>query len=64
MLLYNKGNQLYMYIYPHIPSLLRLPPTLPYIFLSPPHSVVFALLCGSWNSNSLTGFEVQYHILH
>ena len=28
-LLYNKVNQLYMYIYPHISSLLRLPPTLP-----------------------------------
>ena len=28
-LLYNKVNQLYVYIYPHIPSLLSLPPTLP-----------------------------------
>ena len=28
-LLYNKVNQLFVYIYPHIPSLLRLPPTLP-----------------------------------
>ena len=28
-LLYNKVNQLYIYIYPHIPSLLRLPATLP-----------------------------------
>ena len=28
-LLYNKVNQLYVYIYPHIHSLLRLPPTLP-----------------------------------
>ena len=28
-LLYNKVNQLYIYIDPHIPSLLRLPPTLP-----------------------------------
>ena len=28
-LLYNKVNQLYIYIYPHIPSPLRLPPTLP-----------------------------------
>ena len=27
-LLYNKVNQLYVYIYPHIPSPLRLPPTL------------------------------------
>ena len=28
-LLYNKVNQLYVYIYPHIPSLLSLPPTPP-----------------------------------
>ena len=27
--LYNKVNQLYVYTYPHISSLLRLPPTLP-----------------------------------
>ena len=28
-LLYNKVNQLFVYIYPHIPSLLRLPPSHP-----------------------------------
>ena len=28
-LLYNKVNQLYIYIHPHISSLLRLPPTIP-----------------------------------
>ena len=28
-LLYNKVNQLYIYIYPHISSLLRLPPIVP-----------------------------------
>ena len=28
-MLYNKVNQLCVYIYPHIPALLRLPPTLP-----------------------------------
>ena len=28
-LLYNKVNQLYAYIYPHISSLSSLPPTLP-----------------------------------
>ena len=32
-LLYNKVNQLYAYIYPHIPSLLRLPPSLPIALL-------------------------------
>ena len=47
-LLYNKVNQLYVYIYPHIPSLLSLPPTLPI----PPLQVVtkhradLPVLCG------------------
>ena len=36
LLMYNKVNQLYVYTYPHIPSLLRLPSTLPI----PPLSVV------------------------
>ena len=45
---YNKVSQLYVYVYPHIPSLLRLPPTLP----TPPLSVVtkrradLPVLCG------------------
>ena len=47
-LLYNKVNQLYIYIYPHISSLLHLPPTLPI----PPLQVItkhladLPLLCG------------------
>ena len=47
-LLYNNMNQLYVYIYPHIPSLLHLPPTLPV----PPFQVVtkhqadLPVLCG------------------
>ena len=47
-LLYNKVNQLYIYIYPHVSSLLRLPPTLPI----PPLQVVtehqddLPVLCG------------------
>ena len=47
-LLYNKVNQLYVYIHPHIPSLLRLPLTLPI----PPLQVVtkhradLPVLCG------------------
>ena len=47
-LLYNKVSQLYVYIYPHIPSLLCLPPTLPI----PPLQVVtkhradLPVLCG------------------
>ena len=38
-LLYNRVNQLYAYVYPHIPSLLHLPPTL----LIPPLQVVAKL---------------------
>ena len=47
-LLYNKVNQLYIYIYPHIPSVLSLPPILPI----PPLQVVtkhqddLPVLCG------------------
>ena len=47
-LLYNKVNQLYVYIYPHIPSFLHLSPTLPI----PPLQVVtrhradLPVLCG------------------
>ena len=47
-LLYNKVNQLYAYLYPHIPSLSHLPPTLPI----PPLQVVakhradLPVLCG------------------
>ena len=47
-LLYNKVNQLYVYIYPHIPSLFSLPPTLP---ISPlqmvtKHQPDLPVLCG------------------
>ena len=40
-LLYNKVNQLYIYIYPYISSLLRLPPTLPI-----PPLKIFFFWCG------------------
>ena len=49
-LLYNEVNQLYVYIYPHISSLLSLPPTLPI----PPLQVVakhradFPVMCSSF----------------
>ena len=49
-LLYSKVNQLYVYVYPHIPSLLRFPPTLP----TPPLQVVtkhqadLPVLCSSF----------------
>ena len=47
-LLYNKVNQLYAYVYPQVPSLLHLPPTLP---ISPlqvvtKHGADLPVLCG------------------
>ena len=47
-LLYNKVNQLYVYIYPHIPSLLCLPPTLPIpaLWVVSKHGADLPVLCG------------------
>ena len=46
-LLYNKVNQLYVYIYPHIPSLLHLPPTLPIppLLVDTKHQADLSVLC-------------------
>ena len=47
-LLYNKVNQLHIYIYPHISSLLRLPPTLPIppLQVITEHQADLPVLCG------------------
>ena len=47
-LLYNKVNQLYIYIYPLISSLLRLPPTLPIppLQVVTKHQADLPMLCG------------------
>ena len=47
-LLYNKVNQLYIYIYPHISSLLHLPPTLPFppLQVVTKHQADLPVLCG------------------
>ena len=47
-LLYNKVNQLYIYIYPHISSLLHLPPThpIPPLQVVTKHRADFPVLCG------------------
>ena len=47
-LLYNKMNQLYVNIYPHIPSLLHLPPTLPIppLQMDTKHRADLPVLCG------------------
>ena len=49
-LLYNKVNHLYVYIYPHIPSLLSLPPTFPTPRLQvvTKHQADFPALCSSF----------------
>ena len=46
-LLYNKVNQLYIYIYPHIYSLLLLPPTLhiPPLYVDTKHQADLPVLC-------------------
>ena len=47
-LLYNKVNQLYVYVYPHIPSLLSLGPTLPIppLQVDTKHQADLPVLCG------------------
>ena len=47
-LLYNKVKQLYVYIYSHIPSLLRLPPNLPIkpLQVVTKHGADLPVLCG------------------
>ena len=47
-LLYRKVNQLYAYISPHIPSLLRLPPILPFppLQVVTKHQADLPVLCG------------------
>ena len=47
-LLYNKVNQLYVHIYPHISSLLHLPPTLPIppLQVVTKHEADLPVLCG------------------
>ena len=54
-LLYNKVNQLYVYIYPHIPSLLRLPPTLPIppLQVVTKHQADLLVLCGCFPLSNL-----------
>ena len=46
-LLYNKVNLLYIYLYPHIPSLLSLPPTLPFppLQVDTKHGADLPVLC-------------------
>ena len=47
-LLYNEVNQLYIYIYPHISSLLSVPPTLPIppLYVDTKHRADLPVLCG------------------
>ena len=52
-LLYNKVNQLYIYICPHISSLLHLPPSHPPLQVVTKHRADLPVLCGSTSSLGL-----------
>ena len=72
-LLYNKVNQLYVYIYPHIPSLLRLPLIL-FIFIFKINLFIYLFLavlglhccarafssCGEWEATLLCGAQASH----
>ena len=61
-LLYNKVNQLYIYIYPHVSSLLCLPPTLP---IPPPRwsqSTQLISLCYAAASHQLSILHLVVYI--
>ena len=62
-LLYNKVNQLYVYIYPHIPSLLPLPPTLPIppLQVVTEHRVDLPVLCSYFLRAIYFTFGRVYH---
>ena len=61
-LLYNKVNQLCIYIYPHIYSLLHLPPTLPISLLQvvTKHRADLPVLCGCFPLASYFTFGSVY----
>ena len=61
-LLYNKVNQLYIYIYPHISSLLHLPPTLPIppLQVVTQHQADLPVLCGCFPLASYFTFSSIY----
>ena len=61
-LLYNKVNQLYVYLCSHIPSLLRLPPTLPIppLQVVTKHQADFPVLCGCFPLAIYFTFDIVY----
>ena len=61
-LLYNKMNQLYIYIYPHISSFLCLPPTLPIppLQVITEHRADLPVLCGCFPLASYFTFGSVY----
>ena len=65
-LLYNKVNQLYRYIYPHIPSLLHLPPTLPIppLQVDTKNQADLPVLCGCFPLAIFFFFPYQLSILY
>ena len=61
-LLYKKVNQLYVYIYPHISSLLHLPPTLPIppLQVVTKHPAYLPALCGCFPLAIYFTFDSAY----
>ena len=64
-LLYNKVNQPYAYIYPHIPSLLSLPPTLPIppLQVDTKHRADLPVLCGCFPLAIYFTFDSVYMLM-
>ena len=64
-LLYNKVNQLYIYIYPHISSLLRLPSTLliPVLQVVTKHQADLPVLCSCFSLATYCTFGSIYKCL-
>ena len=61
-LLYNKVNQLYVYIYPHISSLLHFPPTLPIPPLQVDIKHELISLCYAADSHQLSILHLEVYI--
>ena len=61
-LLYNQVNQLYIYIHPHLPSLLHIPPTVPIppLLVDTKHRTDLPVLCGCFPLATYFTFRSVY----
>ena len=64
-LMYNKVNQLYIYIYPHISTLLHLPPTLPIppLQVDAKHQADLPVLCSFFPLAIYFTFGIEHYII-